>query len=778
MRDTLDLKALVQQGDQFRSTARRRNLRALVGIGLLVVILFALRVDTSPYGGVYRLENGAWRIIPFPMQGVPDTIRISDTNDIWMSTNVFPNLYHYQNSTWKSYSNSEVGSSSYPLNIFDVFGIEAWAAAGDSVVHWDGSKWSGYIVFEKAPPGSVVVGPYGVMMMDRVGTLTTHDQNGWRAGTAKMLLPGFIGGSDAPPQFEKTAFGNVLLNYFGLWRFDGSRWSAIRDFGPSRTHNYSILGVLGDTLLVQTSNSISAIDTNTDTAKAFTLAEVGISPTGLYLNRASSDGTHLYLPSNSGLRVFDGQTWKSSTLPPPVPNTIIGSVAFDAQGGVWTTQFSPTIFTPDFGAGFSLRYQIANQFGALILALAVVFVWVFPRSRAATLRAQQARPILYETMTDLQRYTPIVSNVDKFFRRWRFAYVVVLGLIFAAGILINSTVLGGVAAVFLLTLWNIGPSLLKLRDPSLDDATREQIARYIPINAALYMYLALLILIMFFITSDLFPQLISDRFIASLTAFIISYFVAFLVFYFSLTGPIYAIYRGPLARGDYDRALRHIDGWQHRIPNYLSFTVARANILLFTTLDLECEAVWRKVLTETQNSGPGFASISLTNIGTMLLRQNKSDAALPLLEGAVRLLPDYAFPYRTLAHYYQEIGEAPERALELSDAMVRFARKPRLALPLLATEWASNLATYALTLATAGQTAKANEYMGRAFSETDRWFRPGVANLHVSAGQIAMLANDLGTARTHYETALTLDPEGHAGREARDLLNKLNTATK
>ncbi len=80
------------------------------------------------------------------------------------------------------------------------------------------------------------------------------------------------------------------------------------------------------------------------------------------------------------------------------------------------------------------------------------------------------------------------------------------------------------------------------------------------------------------------------------------------------------------------------------------------------------------------------------------------------------------------------------------------------------------LATHALALARMQQYAEADTMMVRAFKESDPHFRPVAAMLHVIAGQIALLKNDLVTASEAFTLAIQGDPNGAAGTMAREFL--------
>jgi hypothetical protein len=64
-------------------------------------------------------------------------------------------------------------------------------------------------------------------------------------------------------------------------------------------------------------------------------------------------------------------------------------------------------------------------------------------------------------------------------------------------------------------------------------------------------------------------------------------------------------------------------------------------------------------------------------------------------------------------------------------------------------------------------------YIQRALREAARSFRPGMAVLHVVAGKIKLIENEVANAREHFRHALELDPNGAAGKKALSALDEL-----
>jgi len=228
----------------------------------------------------------------------------------------------------------------------------------------------------------------------------------------------------------------------------------------------------------------------------------------------------------------------------------------------------------------------------------------------------------------------------------------------------------------------------------------------------------------------------------------------------------------PLARADYDAALRRVDLLLRLRPQNIQFKSLRGFILLTGARAREAEAVLRDLLANPQTH---FQTLSAAacNTGYALMAQERFDEALPFLEAAIRMQPEYGTLYSAVASYYVRQKLNPERALEFMGRAIELTPRPK-GRGLARYTWASLLGSQAVAAAMAGEDRIADESLNMAFADADKRFIPGVASLHYDAGRVAQMRGDLAGARSHFERAVALDPRGHGGWMAERALRELD----
>jgi tetratricopeptide (TPR) repeat protein len=227
----------------------------------------------------------------------------------------------------------------------------------------------------------------------------------------------------------------------------------------------------------------------------------------------------------------------------------------------------------------------------------------------------------------------------------------------------------------------------------------------------------------------------------------------------------------PLARGDYDGALRRVDFLLRWRPHNTLFQSMRAILLLFAARPEEAERITRGLLANPETMSANLG-ITATNLGYALLGQRRYDEALPLLEAGVHILPEYGTTYSGVAGYYLRQKIEFQRALELKNRAVELTPRPKKRKGIECYGWVTLLSGLAEAAALAGDDARADAALNQAFADCDRGFIPGLANLHTDAGLIARHRGNEADAYSHFAHAAELDPHGYAGQQARDALNE------
>lgn len=248
---------------------------------------------------------------------------------------------------------------------------------------------------------------------------------------------------------------------------------------------------------------------------------------------------------------------------------------------------------------------------------------------------------------------------------------------------------------------------------------------------------------------------------------------AWLAFRLLIALPLYRLYYGPLARGDYDGALRQVIAMQQRIPYLVNGPGLRLIVLGLAGRFREMEAGYRAMLADGNSISLHEAAYSVLNLAYSLIGQERFAEALPLLEVLLPLFPEDYRMYSALQDFYLNQDNAPEdeRVFALDDALKPFYRRGwNIFNPLRRYDEVNAEATAALVLALRGRSAEAEAAAARAIIHAGRRFQPIMAVAHFYAGQVKRQSGDMTAARAAWEQAAALDPAGQVGQQARDLL--------
>lgn len=120
---------------------------------------------TVAVGGtaIYLDDGGGWNQVSDPDVNADSmqTVYVASTNAVWVGAK-FVRMYRYDGADWtKDFSLSPQGGT---VMLAGTSASDVWVAHKDSVLHWNGSGWSGDI----APPGAGSVGGIGAASPNRL----------------------------------------------------------------------------------------------------------------------------------------------------------------------------------------------------------------------------------------------------------------------------------------------------------------------------------------------------------------------------------------------------------------------------------------------------------------------------------------------------------------------------------------------------------------------------------------------------------------------------------
>ncbi len=251
-------------------------------------------------------------------------------------------------------------------------------------------------------------------------------------------------------------------------------------------------------------------------------------------------------------------------------------------------------------------------------------------------------------------------------------------------------------------------------------------------------------------------------------------FIAERLTYFMIALPTRTIYRVWLAKANYEQADRINQRFLRVLPFFTNFVTTKSVIdLLHGNVD-SALLYTRRALVLIQNGSPVHTANFVTTLATLESTDNENK--LRLFEQALKIAPESATVYADLAEFYLDKRIQPERALEVTDAMMNFAphKPPRPQLTLNYT-WHVVLMVRAWALANVGRFEEANDLLNRVMDVMVDNFYPLNALIYTIAGNIKRLESQIEDAKGYYQRAVTLDPKGLNGRQAAQALSDLSS---
>lgn len=242
--------------------------------------------------------------------------------------------------------------------------------------------------------------------------------------------------------------------------------------------------------------------------------------------------------------------------------------------------------------------------------------------------------------------------------------------------------------------------------------------------------------------------------------------------------PYRRLLHGSFARADYDGALHELADLRQRIPFLINDETFQCFVLSYATRYAEAENLARQALAEAPYLNLNELVYATFNTGATLVGQERYEEALPLFEAAITTCPEDSRFYRGLIDYYLLPGKSVERALEISEVMMYFYRRPRFyTLGLTRVDNVVMRCGRALALAHTGQIEKAERVLALADKEALHFFQPVMALLNVTRGLVYQLKGDHPAATAAFNEAIKLDPNGMSGKMAAEQLNAGNSAS-
>ncbi len=767
MRDSLNLPDIVAQGKLYRRQGRQilRNLLVVLVVGTLVVGA-AWALGSPTIGALYLLRAGAWEAVNVP--GNPVDVQVSPSGIVWVLTVSPDRLHRYDGEEWTDYSlgfDFHVPCIGSCLLRFALQGEQVWLTVNDSVVQLDGVEWT---VYENILPDEWVTGitatESAVIIVNRDGQLTTLIAGQWRTDPPASVLPQYEANSQLPPTLSQSPDGIPWLVFNGVWYFEDGLWKRSFDYDGY------LLGVDREYLWFLTSDGVAGLSLDTATWRLFPLAQEDHPMIRI------RDG-YIWAVADSGVFVFDNGEWQpaAATLPPtPLQPSSIAPLSADSAWVVATdrTEVSSTMLK---GVTSSYGFGLLATCGMPIV-LGVSFYMLMRYAIRSQKRVRRAREIISTVLPQVPPRPSLFANHEKATRRLALAllvYVLIfVGLVFAGVILNMPPWLGVLSVVLLIVLPSIVGlwwSTQRLRDRTLDAESRAHVRSAFLFNLMQYgaLLAGCLILLSLIFSSAFFLENLLVGFMVYFGSVLLLFV---LILSLAVALPMLRIIKGPLARGDYETALRQISRMRRVFPRRVNLMGVHTLILGTQGQYAQAETLTLDLMTEAQNQAVQYQGVYMANLGVYRTEQQHYAEALPVLETAILMIPEYVFGYLFLAEFYLLQNAEPQRALELCEAAQTFLRRNfnRSLIP--HAQWAAETALHGWALAANGRHDEANVQVQRALDAVPPKLCFAVAEVYLIAGHIRLLQEDLPGARGFWAKAAETDPNGGRGSRARDLL--------
>jgi tetratricopeptide (TPR) repeat protein len=216
--------------------------------------------------------------------------------------------------------------------------------------------------------------------------------------------------------------------------------------------------------------------------------------------------------------------------------------------------------------------------------------------------------------------------------------------------------------------------------------------------------------------------------------------------------------RRPFLRGDYDLALRRLALLERlglKTPTLLHF---KGTVLMFAGRNPEAEHTLRECL--ARESSPVHQSLAMVNLGYVMLGQRRYDEARQSLEGAIKLRPNGAVAYSSLAETYLQQGIEPQKALELVDRGIELKQNSEMQARVDEHIFGYLFANRAWALFLLGRAVEADAALDEALKFSAAPSKAGAAGVQYHVARALVAAGQIPQAREHFRKARETDPKG------------------
>ncbi len=186
---------------------------------------------------------------------------------------------------------------------------------------------------------------------------------------------------------------------------------------------------------------------------------------------------------------------------------------------------------------------------------------------------------------------------------------------------------------------------------------------------------------------------------------------------------------------------------------------------------VQMEAIVRKLLTTCTDYAFPNVMLELIVLGECLIHLERLEEVVPILEAAIKISPTASLSYVSLGEWYLDQEVDAERAVELLDIALANT------LPKHTVLYAAQHAISAQALALTGHTIRARASIETALAALAKMPASTASQVNRRIGYAHKGLGEIEVARTHFNRAIELNPNGLSGKLARQALESLPVAT-
>jgi tetratricopeptide (TPR) repeat protein len=767
MLDTIDLKEQLERGNSYLRNAHTRQIHKwLVIVSLIALtLLFQFLPSQAGLGQIYRYQNGELLAIAPKMSG--SSIEVAPDGSLWTINSVFRQLYRYNGTSWQA-----VEANGLPvINALDIVFYEnqIWVLTLSDLTVFDGTTW---LEYEGGAASSNIkgfeVGQFGAAVLDDLGNIAILRDGEWLHQNVSDFMDYEI--YEDYSYLSMISDGKSLyLSGDGIAVYDGNRWRTHGSYDP-----YShIIGQDDDHVWLASysgDNSLLALSKSSYEVTPYFSWLTGISENAWIQEMHYQDERWVFA-TDEGFFEFDGKSWTSYTLP-VTPGFFINDFTLMEDGSLVVN----TILNENRQYLWSVLASYFMQLCSFVLPFSLIIpIWFYAHkaskeSKARIALTSKRLPTLLENIPEAALARPEFKLIT-----WRASLYFILTIVLSSyiGQAVND-LLGLVVLFFALILGGVikfapkGNLASKIRSPEAR-STVTGVTLGIAVGLAL-VFAGMLI----------FPLIWRlSAYIGIPTVFLIDLAVTFYAFKLLPRLIIISFLRytmNPMHRGDFETALKRSQQLIRLAPTEINFLFHNGFILLQMGCWDEAEVIWRQIVVKAQKMHPSYLSACLINLANVLQAQGKQDEAFNFFETAAKIRPESPVSYREMALWYLDQKLFPERALELTEVMMHFDKKPRFDFLTERYMRALNLASRALAFAQTGEREEALAMIEQASeANSANHFVANTAILLIK-GQVHQALGDKAEAKAIYQQILAVEPRFVVHQQAEKSLAQLDAS--